>query len=154
MTRVTIIGDYTGKYKDGIFFKPLEDLNLIEDETMWHPLVMDKELFEVFNKKALSCVFPYIISKDWRKDRQHYNMNNFVPSIRSVLTRLKNYPCRLYILGGKQLYKEVLKLPIHLHYHILLDRNGFDPAIVPKGLSLKGWKAEDCFDTMFLERFP
>lgn len=147
--RLTILGDFTEKNKGGVFFKPLEDLNLVEEETMWHPIVMDFELFDVFNKKALSKVYPYIVSKDWKRDRQYYHMNNFVPSIRSVLTRLCKYPSRIYVLGGPKLFRDVIKMPLHLHYHILLDR--FDPKLIPKGLVLKGWKEQDCFDTMFLE---
>lgn len=145
---VTILGDYIEKHKDGIFFKPLEDLNLVEDETLWHPIVMDLKLFEVFNKEALSCVFPYIVHKDWRRLRQYYNRSNFVPSFRSVLTRLNRYPSRIYVMGGPKLYKDVLKMPIRIHYQILMDR--FYPSLVPKHLELKAFKEQGCYDTMYL----
>lgn len=147
---VTIVGDYINKTKDGIFFKPLEDLNLIEEESLWHPIIMDFALFDKFNKKALSCVYPYIISKDFKKDRQYYHMPNFFPSLNSVLRRLTGYPSRIYIMGSNTLYREALKLHQRIRYHILVDK--FEPRLVPSELTLLGWKPGDCYEIMHLER--
>lgn len=147
---LTLLGDYINKTKDGIFFKPLEDLNLVEEETLWHPILMDFELFDKFNKNALARVYPYIISRDFKKLREYYHMPNFFPSLNAVLRRLSGYPSRIYIMGSNHLYRETLKLPQRLRYHILVDR--FYPNLVPSGLDLLGWLPGDCYEIMHLER--